>query len=98
MISEERYSYYDYEIWVYMDDDYPAQESHYYYKIVDNDGRHKFWTGSNVIRESEDTFDTAQEAMFAAIGHITKLEDGEEPDYDAQPPSIDWDERRKLGE
>ena len=98
MISEERYSHYDYEIWAYMDDDYPADVSHYYYKILDKGGDHQYWTGSAVLCESEDSFDTEQEARFAAIGHISKLEDGEEPDYDKEPQSIDWDERRKLGE
>ena len=98
LVRKDRYSYYDYEIWAYIDDDCPSQESYFYYKILDNDGQHKFWTGSNVIVESDESFDTAQEARFAAIGHISKLEDGEEPDYDRQPPSIDWDERRRLGE
>lgn len=98
MISEERYSCYDYEIWAYMDDDYPSEVSHYYYKILDTDGQHKFWTGSNVLVESDDSFESAGEARLAAIGHISKLEDGQEPDYDKEALSIDWDERRKLGE
>lgn len=97
LISEERYSYYDFEIWAYPEDDYPDTK-YYYYKILDGDGQHAFWTGSNVIRESDEYFDTSQEARFAAIGHIALLEDGEEPNYDWQPPTIDWEERRRLGE
>ncbi len=77
MISEGHYSFYDYEIWAYMDDDYPTQVAHYYYKILDNDGQQKFWTGCNVVRESNDYFDTEQEATFAVIGHIDLLESGE---------------------
>ncbi len=57
---------------------------------------------TNEILESDEWFDTEQEARFAAIGHIDLLEDGPnggEPDYDVSPPfEIDWEERRKLGE
>ena len=36
------------------------------------------------VIESDEWFDTEQEARFAAIGHICKLEDGPgDPDYDA---------------
>lgn len=77
MISEEHHSHYDFEIWAYMDDDYPADVSHYFYKILDKGGEAHFWTGTPVIRESDEGFDTAQEATFAAIGHIELLESGE---------------------
>lgn len=97
MIREAKYSHYEYEIWSYPDDDYPDTQ-YYYYKILDKGGDHHFWMGTPVIREADEYFDTAQEAEFAAIGHISTLEDGEEPDYYKEPPSIDWDERRRLGE
>jgi hypothetical protein len=76
LISEDHYSYYDFEIWAYPDDDYPDTK-YYYYKILDNDGLQTFWTGNNVIREAQEYFDTAQEARFAAIDHIDLLESGE---------------------
>lgn len=76
LISEERYSHFDYEIWAYPDDDYPDTK-YYFYKILDNKPDLKFWTGSNVLREANEYFDTAQEAKFAAIGHIDLLENGE---------------------
>ena len=47
------------------------------YKILDKGGDHHFWMGTPVIREADEYFDTAQEAEFAAIGHIDLLESGE---------------------
>jgi hypothetical protein len=76
LISEDRYSHYEYEIWAYPDDDYP-DTLYYYYKILEKGGDHHFWMGTPVIRESDEYFDTAQEARFAAIGHIDLLESGE---------------------
>jgi hypothetical protein len=76
LISEERYSHYDFEIWAYPDDDYPDTK-YYFYKILSDNPDMKFWTGSNVLRESDEYFDTPQEAKFAAIGHIDLLENGE---------------------
>jgi hypothetical protein len=93
----EKYSLYEFEIFEFPDDDYPDTK-YYYYKIYTDDVDHINWMKTNVIRESDEMFDSAQEARFAAIGHISKLEDGTEPDYDKEPASIDWDERRKLGE
>lgn len=53
------------------------------YTILLNDPERKFWTGEDSI-ESDEWFDSEQEARFAAIGHIDRLEDGpDEPDYDA---------------
>ena len=77
MISEDRYSHYDFEIWVYMDDDHPSEAAYYYYKILDIGGSSHFWTGTPVIRESHDGFESAGEARLAAIGHIDLLENGE---------------------
>lgn len=94
----EKYSCYEFEIFEHPDDDYPAYDKYYHYKIYTDDPDHIFYKKTNVLAESDNGYDTAQEARFAAIGHISKLEDGSEPDYDTQPPSIDWDERRRLGE
>lgn len=76
LVSEETYSHYDYEIWAYPDDDYPSTK-YFYYKILASDPQHKFWTGSNVLRESDEYFDSSGEARLAAIGHIDLLESGE---------------------
>lgn len=76
LISEETHSHYDFEIWAYPDDDYPDTK-YYYYKILDKGGNQHYWTDCPIIRESDEYFDTAQEAKFAAIGHIELLEDGE---------------------
>ena len=76
LIREDRYSLYDYEIWAYPDDDYPDTK-YYYYKILDKGGDYEFWSGTPVLRESGDFFDTAQEATFAAKEHIDLLENGE---------------------
>lgn len=85
----ERYSYYDFQI-------KPHDNNTWVYEIH-TDGCPPYWNG---IVDSDEWFETEQEARFAAIGHITKLENYDpEPDYDAKPPfSIDWEERRKLGE
>jgi hypothetical protein len=77
MRAEEHYSHGDYEIWAYMDDDYPADVSHYFYKITEKGGMQDYWLRDPVIRESSEWFDTEQEARFAAIWHIDLLENGE---------------------
>jgi hypothetical protein len=51
--------------------------------------------------ESDEWFETEQQARFAAIGHICKLEDGpDEPDYDAPSAQEMYqrahDDRQKL--
>lgn len=76
LISKEKYSFYEYEIWSYADDDYPDTQ-YYYYKILSNDPDLQFWLNTNVLSESTEYFDTQQEAKFAAIGHIDLLENGE---------------------
>lgn len=65
MINEETYQGYDYELWFFADDDYPAQGT-YNYKII----------GITDYGDPND-FETLQEARFAAIGHIALLEKGE---------------------
>jgi len=76
LVREDRFSHYEYEIWVYPDDDYPDTK-YYYYKILDKGGDHHFWMGTPVIRESDEYFDSPGEASLAAIGHIDLLESGE---------------------
>ena len=76
LIREDSYSLYDYEIWAYPDDDYPDTK-YYYYKILDKGGDYEICSGTPVFRESDDVFETSQEATFAAIGHIDSLENGE---------------------
>ncbi len=79
MIRErEKHSYYEFKIFEHPDDDYPA-DKWYSYKIYGS-GCHPYDDG---VIEDPNGYDTEQEARFAAIGHITRLEDGEEPDYDA---------------
>lgn len=76
LVKEERYSHYDYQIWAYPNEDQPEIKN-YYYKILDKGGDWHFWMGTPVIREADEYFDTAQEATFAAVGHIDLLESGE---------------------
>jgi len=88
----EKYSLYNFQIFE------DLNGCGFYYEIYTDDKNYIFWQKTNILRESDEWFDTEQEARFAAIGHISTLEEGEEPDYDKEPQSIDWDERRKLGE
>jgi len=75
LISEEKYSCYEFDICSYPDDGYPSKK-YYFYKIYGH-GCPPYDDG---IIETDEQFETAQEARFAAIGHITKLEEG--ADYD----------------
>lgn len=71
----EKYSYYEYEIESCKDKE--TGDTKYVYVIFTDDIDHKNWLGTNIFRESDDWFDTEQEARFAAIGHINALESGE---------------------
>lgn len=62
----KKYSYYEYEI--YQDIDCPA---HWLYRIYDTNYK------NDILRESDEWYDTETEAGFAAIGHINLLENGE---------------------
>lgn len=77
MIDDGKYSHYSYEIWAYMDDDYPAEISHFYYKIVDIGGMEHYWTGDPIVSESHESYDTLLQAEAAARGHIDLLESEE---------------------
>ena len=77
-MSIERYSCYefeirDYDLTCYDDMDYKLIKG-YFYVIFDTDYKP---SDSTIIRESDEWYDTQQEARFAAIGHITLLENGE---------------------
>lgn len=62
----EKYSFYEFKI-------VPEQEM-FGYEIYCPDYPS---TKTNILRVSDESFDTEQEARFAAIGHITLLEEGE---------------------
>ena len=84
----EQYSYYKFKIeetqWVYT------------YRIY-GEGCYPYDDGEI---ESDEGYDTEDEARIAAQDHIDKLENGgdRDPDYDYCAPTIDWNERRLLGE
>lgn len=61
----EQFGQYKFEIFEHPDDDYPAHKW-YTYRIY-----------NDTVIEDVNGYETAQEARFAAIGHITKLENGE---------------------
>jgi hypothetical protein len=84
----EKYSHHKFKI-------NTVEDGTFVYQILDA------YMFTNEVIESDEWFDTEQEARFAAIGHISKIEDGLdcESDYDVSPTfQIDWEERRKLGE
>ena len=67
----EKYSYYEFQIEPFARGEITNK---WVYVIYDPDYKP---TEHTVIRESDEWFDTQQEARFAAIGHISKLENGE---------------------
>jgi len=67
----EKYSNFEYQI---------IKDPHgcgFYYEIYTDDPDYKLWNRTNILRSSDEWFETEKEAMFAAIGHITLLENGE---------------------
>lgn len=70
----EQYSYYQYEIKKAIVMVEEVAELKYVYQIYDPEFKP---TEHTVIRESDEWYDTAQEARFAVIGHIDLLENGE---------------------
>lgn len=74
----EKFSCYEFEVRCH---DIPGWDKNenkwvkgYYYVIFDNYYKP---CDPTIIRESDQYFDTEQEARFAAIGHISLLENGE---------------------
>lgn len=65
-MKREKYSYYEFS--VYQDMDCPE---HWVYRIYDS------YYKDEIIRESDEWFDSEQRARYAAIGHIGLLENGE---------------------
>lgn len=64
-----KHGYYEYQV--------IPQEQGWGYKIfTDNDIYQEIW-GTDVYRESDEWFDTPVQAQFAAIGHISLIENGE---------------------
>lgn len=92
VIEKGQYHFYEYEICTYPDDKY------YYYRILDRNGSQHYWLGCPIIKDCDEGVDSLLEAIEKAKEQINIFEDGSEPDYDYHPPSIDWDERRRLGE
>jgi len=67
----EKHSCYEFAVFKYPDDEHPSAK-HYYYKIF-GEACPPYDDG---IIESDEWFDAEQEARFAAIGHISLLENG----------------------
>lgn len=70
----EQYSNYEFEVRKYNGKIYTTVSNGWDYVIYDPDYKP---TEHTIIRESKEWYDTAQEARFAAIGHIDLLENGE---------------------
>lgn len=71
----KRFSYYEYESTY---ENLPHLNiSGWGYKIFNDDPDYKFWSGTDLFRESDELFDSQAEAELAAIGHISMLENGE---------------------
>jgi len=68
----EKYNDYEFEIFEYPDDDYPGTK-YYYYRIYKGNDY------ASYIESDANMFDSEQEARFAAIGHISLLEQGATP-------------------
>ena len=70
----EIYSYYQYEIKTAIVTVDNVGHLKFVYQIYDPEFKP---TKHTIIRESNEWYDTAQEARFAVIGHIDLLENGE---------------------
>ena len=70
----EKYSCYEFEIFGALVECAGITESEFLYRYeIYGEGCPPYDDG---VIESDDYYETEQEARFAAIGHITKLEDG----------------------
>ncbi len=67
--KREKFSCYEFQI-------FKNTKAHGFSYVIYGDDYHKFWEGTDVLRESNEWFLTAQQARFAAIGHINLLENG----------------------
>ena len=77
-MSREKYSFYEYDIQSGHKTINPEDnEVIYFYRIFTDDVDYNFFMQTDILRESDEWFDTEQEARFAAIGHINLLESGE---------------------
>lgn len=68
----EKYSCYEFSV---------IEDPHgcgWYYEIYTDDVDYNNWLRTNILRASNELFDTEQEARFAVIGHINLLENGGE--------------------
>jgi len=73
----KKFSCYEFETFYERIDNPLLKAEGWAYKIFNGDPDYKFWTGTDEFRESEELFDSEQQAEFAAIGHISMLENGE---------------------
>lgn len=98
-MKKHKYSHYEYkieeidvEIATYPAALEPKYKTGYCYEVLN-----VYLSGDG--HESDEWYDTEQEAHIAAQDKIDELEEGSEPDYDVVPyGQIDWEERRRLGE
>lgn len=67
----EKHGYYQYKIWLDMFMDKGRKVQHWVYEIYDLNNP------PELVRESTEWFDSEARAEFAAIGHISLLENGE---------------------
>ncbi len=72
----EEYDGFKYEIFEHPDDDYPAQKW-YAYKIYTSG----CWPYDDGVVEDPNGYDSPQECRFAAIGHITELQNPDDREY-----------------
>ena len=68
---KEKYSCYEFAV---IED---PQGCGWCYEIYTDDVYYKFWHRTNILVESDEWFESAQRARYAAIGHIDLLENGE---------------------
>jgi hypothetical protein len=70
----EKFSCYEYQVRKYNGKIYSTVSKGWDYVIYDPDYKP---SDDTIIRESSEWFDSEQQARFAAIGHISLLENGE---------------------
>lgn len=70
MEKRKNHGHYDYEVYEYWPDIHRDELLGYAYTIFKKDS-------DKIVRESKEWFDSEAQAGFAAVGHITLLENGE---------------------
>ncbi len=72
-MSREKYSFYEFEIKQIITEN----KLGFVYEIFTSDPDYCSYMNTDVLRESDEWFESENEARFAAIGHIDLLESGE---------------------